>query len=137
MSRVGRLGGALLAESNGEFYLVGNTKVPVAYDRHGFESPTFVDAMRSPFISLTKLGSPEVAPPFLTLDLEGEALARLLAERLLIDRNASVSDRLWRLLLNPAAPQDEVREESVDVTWFGQMPKPVWDVVRNAVLKCT
>jgi hypothetical protein len=137
MSRVGRLGGALLAETNGEFYLVGNTKVPVAYEEHGFEKPSLVDAMVNPYIALTKRGEPHVAPPFLTLDVEDEALASLLAERLLIERNASVSDRLWRLLLNPAAPQEEISGESVDVTWFGQMPKQVWDVVRDTVLKCT
>lgn len=137
MSRVGRLGGALLVETSGEFYLVGNTKVPVAYAEHGFEKPALVDAMVNPFIRLAKCGEPRVAAPFLELAVEGEALAQLLAERLLIERNASVSDRLWRLLLNPAAPQETIDGESVDVTWFGQMPKQVWDVVRDTVLKCT
>lgn len=137
MSRVGRLGGALLAETNGEYYLVGNTKVPVNYEQYGFEKPALVDALVTPFLLLVKRGAPQLEAPVLELDVEGETLAQLLAERLLIERNGSVSERLLRLLLNPAAPQETPTTPSVDVRWFGQMPKQVWDVVRDAVLRCT
>ena len=42
-----------------------------------------------------------IGEPFLAMDVEGEALANVLAARFVIERNGSVSDRLWRLVTNP------------------------------------
>jgi hypothetical protein len=48
-----------------------------------------------------------------------------------IERNGSVSERLWRLVLGDAPA------EVVDLRWLGQMPLQVWQVVRDTVLKCS
>jgi len=61
----------------------------------------------------------------------GEGAARVFAERFLIVRNASVSDRLWNLVVG------EAEESEVEATWLLNMPDAVWQVVRDTVLKCT
>jgi hypothetical protein len=136
MARVGRLAGALLAETGGEFFLVGNTKEPCDFEAAGFESPGEIDALERRYIRLAPRRAVELAAPYLRLDLEGEALAGLLAERLLIERNASVSDRLWRLLIDPSGQEELPEDEAVDVRWLAEIPAPIWGIVRDTVLRC-
>jgi hypothetical protein len=136
MARVGRLAGALLAETGGEFFLVGNTKEPCDFEAVGFESPGEVDALERRYIRLAPRRAVELAAPYLRLDLEGEALAGLLAERLLIERNASVSDRLWRLLIDPSGQEELPEDEAVDARWLAEIPAPIWEIVRDTVLRC-
>jgi hypothetical protein len=136
MARVGRLAGALLAETGGEFFLVGNTKEPCDFEAAGFESPGEIDALERRYIRLAPRRAVELAAPYLRLDLEGEALAALLAERLLIERNASVSDRLWRLLIDPSGQEELPQDEAVDARWLAEIPAPIWRIVRDTVLRC-
>jgi hypothetical protein len=136
MARVGRLAGALLAETGGEFFLVGNTKEPCDFEAAGFESPGEIDALERRYIRLAPRRAVELAAPYLRLYLEGEALAVLLAERLLIERNASVSDRLWRLLMDPSGQEEDLEGEAVDVRWLAEIPAPIWGIVRDTVLRC-
>ncbi len=136
MARVGRLAGALLAETGGEFFLVGNTKEPCDFEAAGFESPGEIDALERRYIRLAARREVELAGPYLTLDLEGETLAALLAERLLIERNASVSDRLWRLLIDPSGQEELPEDEAVDVRWLAEIPAHIWGIVRDTVLRC-
>jgi hypothetical protein len=136
MARVGRLAGALLAESEGRYYLVGNTKRPCDFAANGFLKPELIDALKRPFVELTVQSEVRFAPPWLALDLEGEPLAQLLAERFLIARNGSVSDRLWRLVTGQEDEDDDLTVEQVDARWLAEMPKRVWDVVRDTVLRC-
>lgn len=136
MARVVRLAGAILAESSSEFFLVGNTKEPCDFAAAGFESPGEVDALKRSYIRLVPRRAIELAPPCLTLELEGEALAALLAERLLIERNGSVSDRLWRLLIDPSGQEELPEHEAVDVCWLAEIPTPIWGIVRDSVLRC-
>jgi hypothetical protein len=137
MARVGRLAGAILAETNGEFYLVGNTKAPCDWRAAGFEPPVKVDATERPFIHLSRCGDASLGAPCLTLDIEGEELARTLATRFVIERNGSVSDRLWRLVLHRGDPDaDTEPEREVDARWLGMIPAPVWQIVRDSVLRC-
>jgi len=139
VSRVGRLAGALLAESEGRAFLVGNLKRPCDFAAAGFERPAEeVDALARPFVELRRCGPPAVPGPWLTLGLEGEPLARALAERLLIERNGAVSDRLWRLLLSADPDADPPPPDTViDARWLGEIPLHLWRIVREAVLKCT
>jgi hypothetical protein len=138
MSRVGRLAGALLAETEGQCFLVGNTKEPCDFAAAGFEPPVEVDALKRPYLRLSAAGSVDMKPPWLTLPLEGEALPRLLAERFLIERNGSVSDRLWRLVISPEGDGAGARAtQSVDARWLAEVPTPVWRIVRETVLRCT
>ena len=139
MSRAGRLAGAMLAETEGRYFLVGNTKEPCDYVRAGFEPPVEVDALARPFVKLAVAGAPVMKPPWLVLPVEGEALPRLLAERFLIERNGSVSDRLWRLVTTPDGDGAPVLSpaQSIDARWLAELPAPVWQIVRETVLRCT
>jgi hypothetical protein len=139
MARVGRLAGAILAETEGVYFLVGDTKRPCDWYAAGFEPPADRDVTARPFLRLARTAAPaiDVAGPWLRLAIEGEELARALAARFLIERNGSVSDRLWRLVLrgDPDA-EDPPREVVVDGRWLGEMPAPIWDIVRAQVLRC-
>jgi hypothetical protein len=143
MARVGRLAGAILAETEGAYYLIGNPKEPCDFARAGFEPPVAIDAVARPFVRLGRCGPIEtiaLGATVLRVELEGEALARALADRFLIARNGSVSERLWRLVIDPSGESDGDGEEiaaEIDARWLGQIPAPVWRVVRDTVLKCT
>ncbi len=137
MARVGRLAGAILVETGREFYLVGNTKVPCDFAAAGFEPPGEIDALTRPFIRLSGGPSARVPQPCLVLDLEGEPLARLLADRLLVARNGAVSDRLWRLILGEDDDSSTPPSTDIDARWLAAVPAPIWRIVRDTVLKCT
>jgi len=131
MAFVGRLAGALLASTEGEFFLVGDLKEPCNWAGAGFEPPPQLPGVELPYVRLSPVRAVEVARPLLVMELEGEDLARLLSERLVIRRNGSVSERLWRLVT-----EHEAKPET-DARWLAQMPGHVWDLVREAVLRCS
>jgi hypothetical protein len=135
MARVGRIAGALLVETGGEFYLVGNTKAPCDWGAQGFEPPGEIDAVKRPFVRMQRSGAVTLADPYLVVELEGEALARSLGARMLIERNGSVSERLWRLALG-ADDADDAPAGGVAARWLVEVPEAVWRVVRDAVLRC-
>ena len=137
MARVGRLGGAILAETQGEYYLVGNTKVPVDFRAAGFEPPDEVELVKGAYLRLKPLRQVEVQAPALLLDVEGEELAKKLVQRFVIDRNGSVSERLWRLVYSPDDPLDDAEAPvERDARWLGEIPEPIWQLVRDNVLRC-
>jgi hypothetical protein len=138
MARAARLAGAILAESREEYFLIGLTKEPCDFRAAGFEPP-HTPAGAPWFVKLAVSGRERVVlpPPLLTFAIEGEALAHTLAERFVIERNGSVSERLWRLVLAGGDPdEDEDPSESVDARWLGEMPAPFWRIVRDTVLRC-
>lgn len=137
MARVGRLAGALLAETRGEFYLVGNTKVPCDFVAAGFERPVEVDGQRRPFVRLSPCRPADIDQPQIALDIEGDALPRLLANAFLIERTGSVSERLWRLVLGGSEDEGGPSAGVVDARWLGDIPQPIWRIVRDTVLRCT
>jgi hypothetical protein len=137
MSRVGRLGGAILAETGQDYFLVGTLKRPCDFPAAGFARPAAETDAHLRYIRLDRSGPLAVPGPWLTLPLEGPALLCALSERLLVERNGSVSDRLWRLVLGPE-PDDEAPPDAVvDARWLGEMPGHLWRIVREAVLRCT
>jgi hypothetical protein len=137
VARVGRLAGALLAETEGRYYLVGNTKEPCDFRALGVEPPAEIDALKRPFLPLTAARSIPLGPTFLTVGLEGEALAERLAACFVIRRTGSVSERLWRLVTGATEGDDEAPTGVVDARWLGEMPLAVWRVVQDAVLRCS
>jgi len=137
MARVGRLAGAILAETNGEFYLVGNTKVPCDFAAAGLEPPVEIDALKRPFVRLSPRGPTEIAPPHIVVEVEGDALPRLLADAFLIERTGSISERLWRLAMGQSDEDTGPSADVVHARWLGEVPQPIWRIVRDAVLRCT
>lgn len=155
MARVARLAGALLLETGlwessapslpttesrpaaAQYYLIGNPKEPCDFATEGFEPPGEIDAVRQPYLQLHPTRLITLTPPWLELELEGVAAAELLAERLLISRNGSVSDRLWRIITHPEAPEEPTRARAVAARWLAEMPRPVWNIVRDTVLRCS
>jgi hypothetical protein len=123
------MAGALIAESNRQYFLVGDFKEPCDLAAAGFE-PCEIDVAKRRWTRLLPTRTIYLSLPQLTLDLEGEPLAELLAERMLIERNGSVSERLWRVILSGAT-------EQVDVRWLAAVPAHVWNIVRDPVLKCS
>jgi len=140
MARVGRLASAILVETGGEFFLVGNTKRPCDWTAAGFEPPGELDSVARPYVLLSRSGPLAVAGPWLGIaetGLEGEELARRMAARFLIERNGSVSDRLWRLVIRTDPDGDDPPPERVvDARWLAEAPGHVWEIVREKVLKC-
>ena len=135
IARVGRLAGAILFECSGRYFLIGNTKGPCDWQRKGFQSPARIDANTCPVLPLESLMPVEIEFPRLfvevSADQSAEDIATILAKRFLIARNASVSDRLWTLIVG----EDENTE--LEATWLLDMPEHIWQVVRDTVLKCT
>lgn len=139
IARIGRIAGAILAECDGSYFLIGNTKVPCDWHQSGFISPTEIDARKTPVLALepttTEASSISLGSPHLLVTLNSsqqkQDVAQIFASRFLIERNASVSDRLWNLVTgdNPSP--------EIEATWLLNMPDAVWQVVRETVLKCT
>jgi hypothetical protein len=117
MTRVGRWCGAVVVETAGAQVLVGNPKEPCAV---GELAPPWILPLAAP-----------VALSGCVLLLDGENLPALLAERLVIARNGSVSERLWRLVTN-RQPDGELPAQ-----WLVDVPAQVWDVVRDSILRCS
>ena len=136
MARVGRLAGAILAETGGAYYLVGNTKEPCDWERAGFAPPGEIDALARPYLVLEARRGIALGEPYLSMEIEGEALPKRLAACFLIERNGSVSDRLWRLVTNPEDALEPPARSSIDARWLGEVPLGVWRVVRDSVLRC-
>jgi hypothetical protein len=136
MARVARIAGAIVAQTQDALYLVGHPKIPCDWAAHGIEPPGELDARARPFVRLNARAV-ELSPPVLVLDVEGEALPRLLAQRFLIERTGSVSERLWRLTLGESDEHDRELAGAIDAHWLGQMPEPIWNIVREAVLRCS
>jgi hypothetical protein len=136
MGRAYRLSGAIVAVSGSECFLVGNTKSPCDFAAHGFEAPVEVDAMKRPFVRLARAGEVKLGGAFLEIDREGEELARTLADRFLIERNGSVSERLWRVVAGGGDADAEIGDGAIDARWLGAMPAGVWKIIRDTVLRC-
>jgi hypothetical protein len=137
MAEVGRLAGAILARSEGAYYLVGNTKEPCDWAAAGFEPPAEIDALVRPFVGLSATRAVTIATPKLELALEGEALAQRMAGAFVIERTGSVSERLWRLVIGESDEHECAPDAVIAADWLAQMPSTVWAIVRDTVLRCS
>ena len=136
MARVGRLAGALLVHTREDYFMVGDTKEPCDFVAAGFEAPSEIDMTTRRHLKLAPRREVKISPPCLIFDLEGEPLAKTLAERLLIDRNGSVSERLWRLVFDPSAEDEVPADGIVSARWLTEMPTEFWAIIRDTVLRC-
>lgn len=132
MSKAARLGGAILCETNGEYYLVGELKEPCDFEAHGFEKPPESDPNdRLKFRKLKAIREISIESDYLEMETQGEALAELLFKRFAVSRNYSISDRLWRI-----ATVQKKGKGVTDARWLEQIPDDVWEIVRGSILKC-
>ena len=137
MARVARLAGAILVVGDDRYFLVGNPKRPVDWAAAGLAAPPApIDATAAPVTALAARAPVALAPPVLDYPGDAAAVARRLADQLLIARNGAVSDRLWRLVTG-ADPDTDEAPARVDARWLAELPDGVWAVVRDAVLRCT
>ncbi len=135
MAKISRLGGAVLAATEGTYYLVGDLKGPLEFASHGFEKPEERDVCAEPYIKLKVIGEVKEPRPVFTMPLEGEALAKKLVRSFMIYRNGSVSERLWELSFDSsesAADQPTLKEAQ----WLALMPDDIWDIIRDNLLRC-
>jgi len=133
LSKVTRLAGAILAETNGEYYLVGELKEPCEFSKYGFEQPLEFDPNNPIKYKKLKITGDVLVDEgeYLEMETQGESLAELLFKRFVILRNCSVSDRLWRVVT-----VNKNGDGKVDSRWLEQMPDDVWEIVRENILKC-
>jgi len=136
MAMVSRLGGAILASTNGVYYLVGDLKEPLAFEQFGFERPEERDVRAQPYLKLKVLGEVKEPKPVFVMSLEEEELAKKLVSSFMIYRNGSISERLWDLSWESSQPSVE-RADVKDAEWLKVMPNDIWDVVRDTVLRCS
>jgi hypothetical protein len=134
MAQVGRLVGAILAVTGDDIYLVGDCKEPCDFHRYGLEMPPDRDVLAQPYIRLERRDAFELEGPQLSIQLEGEALPQLLVDSFLIFRNGSVSERIWRLCLQYSP---EPVNGVIDADWLRHVPRGIWEIVRNSVLRCS
>jgi hypothetical protein len=106
VARIGRWMGAIVVEADGRQLMVGNPKEPCE-----FQPPV-------PLGSVVEVRD----------DGDLDALARLVHARLVIQRNDSVSERLWRIVTHDGATAAQ---------WLVDVPAHVWDIVRDSVLRCS
>lgn len=131
VSKIYRLAGAILTETQGEYYLVGELKEPCNFEEHGFEKPAELDQDNPmKYKRLKTIGAVTLDSEHLEMETQGEELAELLFRRFVILRNHSVSDRLWRVVTVRS------KDGITDARWFEQIPEEVWEIVRENVLKC-
>ncbi len=132
ISKVTRLGGAILAETKGEYFLVGELKEPCEFEEYGFEKPSESDPEHLlKFRRLKQFREITIHSEYLEMEIQGEALAELLFKRFVIGRNHSVSERLWRVVT-----VGKKAKGVTDARWLEQMPDEVWEIVRENILKC-
>ncbi len=141
MACVARLAGAIVAatwvDGIEAYFLVGDTKVPCDWSLAGFERPADRNVSVDRYVRLVAIAEVALGPSFVEVGIEGELLAQLLADRLLVDRNGSVSERLWRIVTNVDDDDDAIKSGVVDARWLAEIPARAWDIVRDTVLRCT
>ncbi len=136
MGLVSRLGGAILAKTGEDYFLVGDLKEPLVFEEFGFVTPEVLSGKETPFIKLQCQNNRNVSLPAsecLAMALEGEELARKLVKSFMIFRNGSISERLWRLVTETSKTG---KDGMITAHWLGETPDEVWDAVRDSVLRC-
>ena len=135
-----RVAGALLLVAGSTGWLIGDRKVAVELNELGLAATGNVE--HGPVVPVTSLDG-QAAIPVRQLALRlfaasGAEVAERLKEYFLIRRNGLVSERLWRLATDSSLPEATSLEggDVRDAAWLMTIPAPVWEAVRETVLKC-
>ena len=132
MGNVTRLSGAILAETQGRYFLVGNLKGPCNFENNGFRDPGEIDPLKHPYIELEPTRIILREGVCIHIPIEGEQLPQMLVRLFVIERNGSISQRLWTLVTE----NSEVKDSMIDASWLSALPDVVWEAVRDSVLRC-
>jgi hypothetical protein len=132
-SVVSRIAGGMIAETRGEYFLIGELKEPCDFARIGFQEPRVSEENHRILYQKLQVTGPIVleAEEYLEMETRGEDLARLLYKRFVVPRNNSVSNRLWNAVICEKDAQGRV-----DARWLERMPDGIWDIVRDSLLRC-
>ena len=143
MATVSRLGGALLVETQERYFIVGEPKRPIDWEQAGFAIPSETldppTSERIPWFELKPSNARSESAPLsseirMNFPLEGVPVLEALHEKLIIERNGSVSERLWNLLIENGTPTSN---RVLDARWLAEIPSPIWGVVRDSLLRCS
>lgn len=132
MTKMGRFHGAILVETLGEYFLVGDLKEPADFAAAGFAEPDEISPLENKYIPLHINGKIEIAAPEFVCGQSGSELLESIFHRLVIKRNGSVSMRLWNLLLDT----DKSDSNIPDISWLFSMPDEIWEIVQDQILRC-
>ncbi|EQA45821.1 precorrin-3B C(17)-methyltransferase [Leptospira broomii serovar Hurstbridge str. 5399] len=131
--KIGRLAGALLYESKEEYYLIGKLKRPCQFEDFGFsyaEEHTRWTKLNVADLNLARTNSFQFLVPSKTTPDD-------LYERFAVHRNSSISERITALLEDSSDKVIWNQSEYWDLSWLPSLPKPIWTIVRDEVLKCS
>jgi hypothetical protein len=141
VTSVGRLAGALLVQTQeagaDAWFVLGDTKRPCDWRASGFETPLDRDPRQTPWQRLSVNSTPALTGAQLRLSHSGLDVVRSLSSRLLVSRTGAVSERLWRLIFDVSDEDDVAQDAVITADWLVEIPAPAWEIVRDAVLKCT
>lgn len=140
MSYAIRVKGGLICHAHNEMYFIGHPKEPCKFVELGFADPGEITAPKPAWVQLQP-ASGDTLPTLsdftdralMSDTLSAKELADKMAELFMIERNGSISERLWGLMAE-YSPRTDAGE--VDGRWLSDTPVEVWDIVRDQVLRC-
>lgn len=119
--KIGRYAGSIVIDDGARQILVGNPKEPCAVP----------DTLEAPFVRALDAPVPLSGCALVVEHADADALAKLISDKLVIQRNGSVSERLWRVITNQQASGELAAQ------WLVEIPMHVWNIVRDTMLKCS
>lgn len=139
MSYAIRVKGGLVCHSQDSMFFIGHPKEPCRFEELGFADPGEITAPSPAWVKLSPAGdslptlSDFTERALMSDTLAPEELADKLAEIFMIQRNGSISERLWGLMAEHS-PRTATGE--IDGRWLSDTPIEVWDIVRDQMLRC-
>lgn len=132
MTKIGRFHGAILVETSGGYFLVGDLKEPADFAAGGFTEPDEISPLENKYLPLHVTAEIVIPAAEFVCSQSGPELLESIFHRLVIKRNGSVSMRLWNLLLDT----DESETDVPDISWLFSMPDEIWEIVQDQILRC-
>ena len=136
MTVVERLAGSFVVRDSSRAVLVGQPKVPCAWESFGFAKPTAIDAPDARRAELVRLADVPLPGPRLVFTRSFESVVAAIESRMLVARNGSASERLWTLVLDEDDPDEIDESREVDADWIVDMPDRAFALIRDNVLRC-
>ncbi|MEO7161943.1 MAG: hypothetical protein ABI041_03385, partial [Bdellovibrionia bacterium] len=135
---IARIAGGIIFKSGDQYFLVGDFKEPCCFEEFGFQDPKTLlkDAFEILPLSVIDSGRVDRLPWTIAVAFQGEEGAREVYRRFVIYRNSSVSERLTGLVREVSGTLSINNKSYVDARWLAMTPQPIWEIVRDQILKC-